>query len=143
MEIVEIEAFSEELRRALNALLPQLSGDAPLLTESALRGIIAAEATHLLMAVEDGRCCGTLTLAILTVLTGKRARIEDVVVSEAMRGRGIGRQLIRHALQLAREQGAGSVELTSHPSRQAANALYRKMGFGQRETNAYIYRLKE
>jgi ribosomal protein S18 acetylase RimI-like enzyme len=141
MDIVEIKAFSEDLHQALNVLLPQLSTAAPLLTESALRRIIAAGTSHLLMALEEGNYCGTLTLVMIIAPAGKRARIEDVVVSEAMRGRGIGRLLISRALELARNLGAGSIELTSHPSRRAANALYKKMGFRERRTNAYHYDL--
>lgn len=139
MDVVEIEAFSEGLRRALNRLLPQLSDAAPILTDSALREILAADASHLLMALEEGNYCGTLTLMMIVTPAGKRARIEDVVVSEPMRGRGIGRQLVTRALELARNLGAESVELTSHPFRHAANALYRKMGFRQRRANTYHY----
>lgn len=139
MDIIEIEVFSEDLLRALNALLPQLSAAAPVLTESALRQIIAADATHLLMARENENYCGTLTLVMIIAPTGKRTRIEDVVVAEAMRGRGIGRLLIIQALKLSRDLGAGSAELTSRSSRQAANALYERMGFRKRRTNTYSY----
>jgi ribosomal protein S18 acetylase RimI-like enzyme len=59
-----------------------------------------------------------------------------------MRGRGIGKALVEHALALAREAGADGAGLTSNPQRQAANKLYRSMGFELRKTNLYFYRLK-
>lgn len=141
MDIVEIETYSDALREALSALLPQLSAAAPALSEAALRRIIAAEAVHLFMAVDAGRYCGALTLVIMDLPTGRRARIEDVVVAEAMRGRGIGRMLIDRAIKAACAMGAAGIDLTSRPSRLAANSLYTKMGFRQRETNSYGYPL--
>jgi len=141
MDIIEVEAYSEETRLALQHLLWQLNPQASVLTGAALSRIIAADATHLLLAVKRGRICGTATIVIMEVLAGKRARIEDVVVAEAMRRQGIGRKLVARAVQLAREKGAFSIELTSHPSRQSANALYLGLGFRLRETNTYTYDL--
>jgi ribosomal protein S18 acetylase RimI-like enzyme len=142
MDIVEAKAYSEQVRTALNALLPQLTPYAPALTESALQRIISAEDTHLLLAVEQGRICGAAAVVIINVPSGKRARIEDLVVSETMRGRGIGRQLITYAIQLARKEQVGSIDLTSHPSRLSAKALYQAMGFSRRETNTFTYSAK-
>jgi GNAT superfamily N-acetyltransferase len=141
MEIIEVETYSEEVRNALNAMLPQLSPYASPLSEHALRSIISAEATHLFLAIAQGRICGTATVAILNLLTARRARIEDVVVIETMRGRGIARELIAHAIQFSRKEGVRSIELTSHPSRKSAEALYTKMGFRRRDTNTYNYPL--
>ena len=66
-----------------------------------------------------------------------KARIEDVVVDERARGDGVGEALTREAMTLAREAGAKHLELTSHPSRAAANRLYRRLGFEQRDTNVF------
>ena len=73
--------------------------------------------------------------------TGMRAWIEDVVVDEAARGHGVGEALNREALRLAKERGAITVDLTSRPSREAANRMYQRLGFTQRETNVYRYDL--
>ncbi len=73
--------------------------------------------------------------------TGMRAWIEDVVVDEAARGQGVGEALNREALRLAKERGAITVDLTSRPSREAANRMYQRLGFTQRETNVYRYDL--
>ncbi len=85
---------------------------------------------------------GTLTLAVFRIPTGVRAWIEDVVVDEAARGQGVGEALTLAAVELARNAGARSVELTSRPTREAANRLYRRLGFEERETNVWRFVLQ-
>ena len=93
------------------------------------------------MAVDDdGTLLGSLTLALFRIPTGLRAWIEDVVVDDAARGRGVGEELNRVALRRAAEAGATTVDLTSRPSREAANRLYQRLGFERRDTN--VYRIK-
>ncbi len=78
-----------------------------------------------------------LTLAMFRIPTGRRAWIEDVVVDGRARGKGVGEALTRHAIAYARQHGARTVDLTSRPSREAANAMYAKLGFVRRSTNVY------
>jgi ribosomal protein S18 acetylase RimI-like enzyme len=73
---------------------------------------------------------------------GIRARIEDVVVMEEARGKGVGKLLMKHALEVASKKGATGVDLTSHASRVAANGLYKRLGFEIRTTNVYRYSLE-
>jgi len=80
-----------------------------------------------------------LTLVVFHLPSGKRAAIEDVVVDADARGMGVGEALTRRALEIARAKGALAVDLTSRPSREAANGLYVKVGFRRRETNVYRY----
>ncbi len=75
---------------------------------------------------------GSLTLVLFRAPTGPRAWIEDVVVTSSTRGQGIGAALVRHALERATAAGARTVDLTSRPSREAANRLYVRLGFTQR-----------
>jgi ribosomal protein S18 acetylase RimI-like enzyme len=82
---------------------------------------------------------GSLTLATFRIPTGVRAWIEDVVVDESSRGHGVGEALNHAAIDEAKQRGAITVELTSRPSREAANRLYRRMGFVARDTNVYRY----
>jgi ribosomal protein S18 acetylase RimI-like enzyme len=98
----------------------------------------------LLIAVDreaEDRILGSLTLAWFRIPTGVRAWIEDVVVDEAARGHGVGDLLNRAALDRARELGAKTVDLTSRPSREAANRLYQRIGFIARDTNVYRFTL--
>ena len=93
----------------------------------------------LFLARVDGAIVGSLTLAFYRIPTGLKAWIEDVVVDDAVRGRGVGAALNQAALAEARRRGAKDVSLTSRPSREAANRLYLRLGFVARETNMYRY----
>jgi ribosomal protein S18 acetylase RimI-like enzyme len=122
---------------AFARLIPQLSRSNPPPTRERLAEIVDSPATDLLLAYDDGTIVGSLTLALFRIPTGLRAWIEDVVVDEAARGQGVGEALNRAALDRAREAGATTVDLTSRPSREAANRLYQRLGFEMRETNVY------
>lgn len=140
IEIHEATAVDDELIEAFARLIPQLSRSNPAPDADALGAIVGSEASTVLIARdEDGRIVGSMTLAMFRIPTGLRAWIEDVVVDEAARGKGVGRILNERALDIAREAGATTVDLTSRPSREAANRLYRRIGFVQRETNVYRY----
>ena len=134
--------FSEELLEAFTRLIPQLKISFPPLTREELTSLLASDASTLLTARDEaaGQIVGMLTLIVYRVPTGVRARIEDVVVDESMRGRGIAIQLVERALEIAREKGADGVALTSNPKREAANRLYQKVGFKKWETNVYFYK---
>lgn len=139
--INRVEAVTDELVGAFDRLVPQLSSSNPPPGRPGLEEIVADPRSHLLVARDEGgTIVGTLTLVFFRIPTGVQARIEDVVVDGSARGRGIGETLTLHAVEVARAAGAGAIGLTSRPSREAANRLYRRLGFEQRETN--VYRLK-
>jgi ribosomal protein S18 acetylase RimI-like enzyme len=100
--------------------------------------MVRSPATTLLLA-RDGEkgIVGSLTLVLFRIPTGVRAWIEDVVVDEGSRGRGVAEVLCREALNRASAAGAVTVDLTSRPSREAANRLYLRLGFVERDTNVY------
>ena len=52
-----------------------------------------------------------------------------MVVDVRGRGKGVGKALTHHALLEAKKHGALTVDLTSRPSREAANKLYQSVGF--------------
>lgn len=132
---------TEELVDAFARLIPQLSKSSPPPSVVELREMIAASSTDVLVARSAGSIVGTLTLVVFRIPTGLRAWIEDVVVDDAARGLGVGEALNRFALDRAKERGAKTVDLTSRPSREAANRLYQRIGFTLRETNVYRYDL--
>ena len=110
--------------------------------DAELEQIVSSPAATLLLARDpDGQIIGSLTLVVFRTPTGARAWIEDVVVDEAARGQGAGAELIGEAIRLASESGARTLDLTSRPSREAANALYEKVGFRARVTNVYRHDL--
>ena len=141
MKIYSVSHYSKRVHEALNLLLPQLSPTAGPIVKDDLIELIASEASHLLMAEKEGRYIGTLTLVLFKIPTGNSARIEDLVVADHERGQGTGRLLIEQALALARDLGAGTVSLTSNPSREAANALYPSIGFQRLNTRVYLLRI--
>ena len=132
---------TEEVVRAFGVLIPQLSRSNPAPSWDELDALVRSEASTLFVARVDGRIVGSLTLAMFRIPTGVRAWIEDVVVDESARGHGVGEALNRAALDHARDNGAITVDLTSRPSREAANRLYTRMGFEQRDTNVYRFTL--
>ena len=131
-----------DLVETIGRILPQLSKSSPAPTTAEIAEIIDSPASDLLVARVDGRIVGTLTLVIFRIPTGMRAWIEDVVVDDAARGHGVGEALNRFALDLARERGCKTVDLTSRPSREAANRMYQRIGFQARETNVYRFPLE-
>lgn len=139
--VEKAEKVTDEIVTAFGLLIPQLSSSNPPPTQAALEEIVQSPATDLFLARVDGRIVGSLTLATFRIPTGLRAWIEDVVVDDAARGHGVGAALNKAALEEARQRGAVTVDLTSRPSREAANKLYKKLGFVERETNVYRYTL--
>lgn len=136
MPITRLHAATDAFMQALTRLMPQLSS-VPVPTREHIQAVIESPASQILLAEEDGQIAGMLTLVIYTTPAGRHAWIEDVVVDAAFRGRGLGAELTREAIKLAREAGAKAVSLTSRPAREAANRLYQKMGFQRWETNLY------
>jgi len=143
--IIETQAtVTDELLDALTRLIPQLKISSPRLTRDDVAALVSSDSVTLLTARADAsaRIVGMLTLIVYRVPTGVRARIEDVVVDESARGRGVAVELVRRALDVARAKGADGVALTSNPRRETANKLYQKVGFKKWETNVYFYKFE-
>lgn len=147
IRIVEADRVDPDLVAAFARLVPQVSRSSLPPTEAELVEMVDAPGTHVLLAVDDHRgggeaVVGTLTLVLFRIPTGVRAWIEDVAVDEGARRRGVAEALTRRALELAGEAGARTVDLTSRPSRDAANLLYAKLGFERRDSNVYRMELE-
>ena len=129
---------ADELHQALEHLVPQLSRSNPAPSLEEVRAMLTHDAvTQLLARRDDGSIVGVSTLITFPIPTAIRAWVEDVIVDEASTNQGIGRQLIEAMVERARQLGAATIDLTSRPSREAANHLYRKVGFEVRDTNVY------
>jgi len=77
------------------------------------------------------------TMYIVRTLSASKACIEDVVVDEQSRGKGVGKFITQKLIELAKQQNVRYIDLTSKPERVAANELYKKLGFELRHTNAH------
>ncbi len=136
--VEEVTEVTSELVDAFARLTPQLSSSAPAPGVAELTEMVRSPATILLVARDgDAGIVASMTLVVFRIPTGVRAWVEDVVVDGEWRGRGIAEVLCREALNRACAAGARTVDLTSRPSREAANRLYRRLGFVVRETNVY------
>jgi ribosomal protein S18 acetylase RimI-like enzyme len=139
VQIELVKQTTDEVVDAVRRLLPQLSQTALPPDSERLARVVDCPTNTVLVARSGGAIVGMLTLVLLPIPSGLRARIEDVVVDQAARGQGVGDALSRAALELAAKQGARTVDLTSRPSRAAANRLYERLGFVRRES--VVYRL--
>lgn len=137
VSVYELKETKECLVEPINKLLMQLSSSPHLFTLETLDAIVRSANSHLFIAELDGAVAGMLTLCDYLAPTGRKMWIEDVVVDEAVRGHSIGRMLVNTAIDYAKSIGPGTLMLTSRPTREAANALYRSCGFVFKETNNY------
>jgi ribosomal protein S18 acetylase RimI-like enzyme len=139
VQVEIVDDASDEVVDALNELLPQLSSTTAVVTSDQLRELVESPSTTLFMARMNGQRVGSLTLVVFRIPTGLRGWIEDVVVHESARGAGVGEALTRAAIDEAKRRGVRSLDLTTRPSRDAANRLYTRLGFERRDTNVYRY----
>ena len=144
MKIIEIQQALPSYVTEIQKLLPQLSNSKIDFSMDELEAMLAASGTHLFAAVSEEKSekfLGMFTMTIYRIPTGLNARIDDVVVDDNARGQGIGEQLMRHAIKVARQSGVTVINLTSNPRRKAANRLYQRLGFEQYQTNFYRFNL--
>ncbi len=139
LAIEELTDVTDEVVEAFTRLLPQLSTSAKSLDAAAIRTVLSSPSVTVLLARDEGKIIGSLSLVVFRIPTGTRAWIEDVVVDAAAGRQGAGTALVRAAVDQARAAGARSVDLTTRPSRVAAGNLYERAGFQQRETRVYRY----
>ena len=140
MDIVRATEIDDDIVAAFARLVPQLSTTAGPPTRDSLAALVASPGATLLLA-RDPEIIGTATLTLYRIPTGTNARIDDVIVDQASRRRGIGEALTVEAIRIARAGNARSVSLTSRPDREAANRLYQRLGFVRIDTNVYRFRL--
>ena len=138
MQITQLTFCTDEDFRQIETLIGVLSTSCKANREI-IDEVLAKEDSHLFVARnKEGRIVGMTTVCCFTIPTGRHATIEDVVVLPECQGTGLGRKLVQAALDYLAGTGQSyKVGLTSKPARVAANALYRKMGFKQKETNVY------
>lgn len=140
MDIVRTRRIPEDELEQIHALVRQLSSGAKLMSAKDFNALLDEGNLILFTAIVDGKIVGMLSLVFFQIPTGLRARIEDVVVLDEFRRRGIARAMSEKAISAFEEAGARTLDLTSSPSREAANNLYKSIGFVQRETNVYRFK---
>lgn len=142
INISELTEASSSVLQSINELLPQLSSSAQVISMDRLSELVESDNTIIFIGTyESGQILGMLSLIVMKIPTGNKAWIEDVVVDQSARGKGMGKALMNHALEKAKELAVKSVDLTSRPSREKANMLYQSLGYQIRETNVYRHKI--
>jgi ribosomal protein S18 acetylase RimI-like enzyme len=142
INISELTETSSSVLKSINELLPQLSSSAQVISMDRLSELVESDNTLIFIGTdESGQILGMLSLIVMKIPTGNKAWIEDVVVDQSARGKGMGKALMNHALEKAKELAVKSVDLTSRPSREKANMLYQSLGYQIRETNVYRHKI--
>lgn len=94
------------------------------------------------VAEDDGVVIGCLQVTFIANLSfegGRRALIEAVRVADSHQGQGLGKRLMEHAIDLARERGCRIVQLTSNNQRPDAIRFYEQLGFQPTHVGFKLY----
>lgn len=142
MEISILRTLESNTAQQVNDLLHKLSPSAPELDDQRLSKLIKDAFFTLFVAKDDSEnIVGMLTLTCCQLLPGNKYWIEDVIVDESCRGLGVGRALVRAAVNHVKDREISPViYLTSNPSRVSARNLYRSEGFEEYKTG--VFRIK-
>jgi GNAT superfamily N-acetyltransferase len=137
---LRVEIITEataEVQDALARLLPQLNPTLPVPDMDRLRRLVADPDVTLLVARDGEEIVGTTTAIVYTTPFWIKARLDEVVVDTAARGKGVGEALVMAALDVGRQRGAQVAELQSGrgPHRAAAHRLYERLGFQIRDSD--------
>lgn len=137
----QVTTFSPALSQRIRELAQMIGSNYKPLTDDDLKELLASHDTGLLVAkdIETEEIAGMITIFVKRTPYVRKATFEDIVIDEKFRGRGIGQQLLQHAITFAKEKEAHYIDVTSRPRRIASNSLYQKMGFQKRDTNVYRY----
>jgi ribosomal protein S18 acetylase RimI-like enzyme len=141
-EVELIREANPSTTEALAALLSQVSSRAGRLTDERLNDVLSTPTTHVIAVRIEGEIVGMALLLVCTTLTGQFGYVEEVAIDQSYRGRHLGSRLMVGLLEQATTLGLDFVELTSRPSREVANGMYRSLGFVHRETNVYRHSLE-
>ncbi len=124
----------------INRLIPQIAEKPHLLSMKELKRVTDQQESCRVIVARDSKTsqiAGMCALTLVRVLTGLLAMVEDVVVDSNYRGLGIGQMLTQKMIDVAKAKRAKHISLTTNPKREAANAMYKKIGFFLKETNYY------
>jgi len=140
--VYRLTDIDNAMTERIGQLLDSLRSVPVTIDEAFLERLLSDDRFNLFVAEDDDRnVMGMLTITSCPTLAGEKVWIEDVIVDEKFRGQGVGRALLRAAVEFARKElKTQAVYLTSNPSRVQARSLYRSEGFEEYETG--VFRIK-
>lgn len=140
IKLIRKSDVSEQLQNQLSELYLQLNSE---LKQLPLKTIFK-ETENLDVAVcfEGNILIGIAMMAKYKVVSGHKGMIEDVVVSQDHRGKGIGRKLMELLLKRAEECQLNDVLLFSGHHRTPAISLYKSLGFTLKNSGLYVKKMK-
>ena len=138
--IEELLTYSPQDLFDLDALMQELSASS-FCDKELLSAALEDANVHVYVIRDGGHIVATGTLCVKHTLEFAIADIESVVVSSQCRGRGCGRELMLAMVEAAKGMKVHHIQLTSNPTRVAANRLYQELGFVRYETNCYKMRV--
>ena len=94
--------------------------------------IIGEASRGQLFALRVGnRVVGMVSLlrTVSTAEGGEVFWLEDLIVADEFRGRGLGSELLRHAIEFARQEGVPRITVLTDLENNSAQKLYKRHGF--------------
>jgi len=136
-----LKTVDEKTAHEISSLMKQHVPNLPELSKEYFKKMVNDPRVKIFIALnQENQIIGITTMITYHKVDGiYKAYVEDVVVNENDRRKGIGKALTNKVLETARAMKINTVHLTSHPIRIAANLLYKKMGFKIYGTNYYTY----
>ena len=135
-KIFELNTITDAQVLEVIALMGELDPSITV-TPEMVKQAVEAPGTHFFAVMDEEHIIGCASLCVFESPTGRKASVEDVVVSSAYRGKHVGKDLMQHMIDFAKTLAPINLQLTSRPEREEANKLYQSLGFQRRETNAY------
>lgn len=98
--------------------------------------------TKLMAYRENGKIVGIASLAWYKVMSGFKGWVEDVVVDQDLRGKGIGKQLMEKTIEEGKKLGLSDIFLYTEEERKVAIHMYESLGFKRKKSRIYIMKMK-
>ncbi len=137
LTITALTQTSPEDLEAIRNLAKKIGNNYKELTTEDFDDMVSSPNITVLVAKAGEKIVGMITVLIYRIPYVRKAYIDDLVIDEAYRGKGIAKQLMQHAIDLSKEKSAAYIDLTARPRRAEGNSLYESFGFQKRDTNVY------
>ncbi|MFD1628668.1 GNAT family N-acetyltransferase [Pseudopedobacter beijingensis] len=138
IKILTKKDLNEVVSKRISSLFRQLSTSKK---QQELSALLDQNNLTIAAYIEDTEILGIASLGSYKTISGYKGWIEDVVVDENARGKGIGRKLIEKLLEVGNQQGLTEILLFTEEHRQAAIHLYESLGFTQKNSMIYNHKL--